>query len=608
MLFFFLIIFNIIGVFSLPFCKEGIDFCFLCNPVSKLCEKCEKNIFVPNKNGGCDGIKKCNLGISHCLECNEENYLCKKCEEGYFPDNNGGCSYTSNCEISYMGECLKCKINFILIGIDIKICKSLNSDDLRECENINKRTGLCDSCKEGYYLNIGDKKCISLENCLQSSFGICEKCASNYYLDKKEGKCIEQKGKFENCILSLDGKNCDACYDNYYFDADGNCIPYNYCQKLSQYKLCEKCIDNYYLTEYKNSCTKEKKCFSGDKNLGICKQCKTGYYIDFQDGKCKSNEDENDFLYCQSADTICLSCLIGTYLGNDNKCSLSKYCLESEKGKCIECLDNYHLDKDNKCTNIDKCIDVDYTSHFFDDCLECEDDYFFNKTAKECQIQNENLKNCKTSRNGDYCEKCKDNYYLNRTDNLCYNNIEKGDFYKCAYTDIEGEFCVQCIEGYHLGYIDYKCSTVEGCDLSENENKCLKCDSDYYCLNQNTGKCEYNDEINEEKKFYYKCNMTNKEGTACEICIDDYSLNENGLCNDELHCIEKNENGRCKKCLKNEEDYFNQCLNSEFGCLETYIEGCEECNEIAEFDKCTKCFEDYVLEESGECIPKLDIK
>ena len=241
--------------------------------------------------------------------------------------------------------------------------------------------------------------------------------------------------------------------------------------------------------------------------------------------------------------------------------------------------------------------------------MECEDDYFYNKTSRECEIQDGILENCKiSSKNGD-CEKCKNNYYLNRTDNLCYNNKEKGNFYKCASTDIDGEFCVQCIEGYHLGYIDYKCSTIEGCDLSENENKCLNCDTDYYCLNQKTGKCEYNDEIiNEEKKFYYKCNMINKEGTVCEICINDYSLNKNGLCNDDLHCIEKSENGNCKKCLKIEDDYFNQCLNSEFGCVETYLEGCEECNDITNFDKCTKCFEDYVLGENGECISKLDIK
>ena len=57
-----------------------------------------------------------------------------------------------------------------------------------------------------------------------------------------------------------------------------------------------------------------------------------------------------------------------------------------------------------------------------------------------------------------------------------------------------------------------------------------------------TGKCEYNDEIiDENKKFYYKCNRTNKEGNTCEICLDGFDLNDNGLCVDDSHCIEKND-------------------------------------------------------------------
>ena len=222
-----IILFYINLVYSLPSCKEGKDFCFLCNPVTKLCEKCEKSkIFIPNEKGGCEGSKKFFLGISHCLECQEEQFLCKTCEEGYFPDLNGGCSYSSNCQISYQGECIKCIDNFILVGVDIKICKSLNSDDLRNCEKINKITGLCDSCKEGYFLNMGDKKCVSIENCRESSFGICEECSYNYYLDKKEYKCKLQEEKFLNCLQSLDGKTCDKCYDNFYFDEEGKCISY----------------------------------------------------------------------------------------------------------------------------------------------------------------------------------------------------------------------------------------------------------------------------------------------------------------------------------------------------------------------------------------------
>jgi hypothetical protein len=69
------------------------------------------------------------------------------------------------------------------------------------------------------------------------------------------------------------------------------------------------------------------------------------------------------------------------------------------------------------------------------------------------------------------------------------------------------------VNGYDLGELDNKCSKIKGCALSENENKCLECDNFYYCLDKKTGKCEINDEIiDENKKFYFKCNKTNDEG------------------------------------------------------------------------------------------------
>ena len=130
--------------FSEPNCKEGLNNCSKCNPITKLCIKCEKDIYTPDKDGGCENSKKCVLGANHCNECLENEKFCKQCDEGYFPDENGGCSITDNCEISYRGECLKCKENYILIGNMItyiidrnKLCKPSSSDDLKNCKSIN---------------------------------------------------------------------------------------------------------------------------------------------------------------------------------------------------------------------------------------------------------------------------------------------------------------------------------------------------------------------------------------------------------------------------------------------------------------------------------------
>ena len=595
LLFSFIILIKLKKALFQPSCKPGFNNCLICNSRTNLCSKCEKEMYIPDQKGGCR--TKCILGINHCIECNEENNLCKSCDDGYFLDENGGCSYTNNCEISEEGECIKCKDNYILIGLveSIKICKSLFSEDLKNCLKINNETGLCEECKENYYLNLGDKRCSVTEKCYQSIFGKCIKCNFGYYLNKKEEKCKIQNDIFEHCRESLDGKTCDICDDNYYFNENQRCISINYCLKESnEYNKCEKCIEGYYLTENNSSCTSDINCFSGNKDTGICLICKNNYYIDFKDGKCKSNQENNNYKYCKEADGDCIQCLDNYFIGEDNRCSKAQNCSESNNGICIECIEGYYIGLDNKCTIIEHCI----YSYYFDYCYECEDGFYYNKNNKKCENAEGIFQNCKYGNGTTYCERCKDDFYLNKTDYLCYSNKEKGIFYKCAVTDPNAEYCYICTNNYNIGDIDHKCTNVEGCDLSENENKCLQCGL-YYCLDVSTGKCEYNDIIlNEEKKFYYRCNKTNKEGNACEECIDNYIL-KNGLCIDDDHCVDKNEDGICKKCLNNEEYSF--CLNSNFGCFDLFFDYCLECNDVLDLEKCTKCFDGYKINEYDQC-------
>ena len=39
----------------------------------------------------------------------------------------------------------------------------------------------------------------------------------------------------------------------------------------------------------------EKNCIEGDKDLGICNACIDNYYLDYNDGKCKSIQENNEF-------------------------------------------------------------------------------------------------------------------------------------------------------------------------------------------------------------------------------------------------------------------------------------------------------------------------
>ena len=508
-------------ILSKESCTKGINYCSLCNPLTKLCLQCVYDIFVPDENGGCKKANICEIGKNYCYECTDQGDLCKVCDEGYYPDENGGCSYSDNCEISYKGKCLKCKENYIL-NEQINICKSLNSEDFKNCENISTSDGTCEKCLDGYFLSSQDKKCIKTENCFESIYDKCIKCNKGYYLDKSDGKCQEQNNKLLYCKEVLDGKNCHICEEDYYFDQEGNCVNSNYCEKMGNSGICNKCVNGYFLSNFGNICTNTENCYTGLKGYGICNKCKSGYYIDYKDGKCKSNQEENDYKNCVIVDGLCIECELKYYLGEDHKCANVLYCAESINGTCVQCKENYYLGLDNKCSKVEHCI---YSDAF--GCLECENDFYYEKNSKKCKEWDEKFKGCKYGYENKGCYNCKDNYYLNKTDKLCYDNNLNNSFYKCATTDDYGKKCASCINNYNLNNKYYRCSNIKGCVLQENDNKCLECNS-YNCLNVKTGLCESNQ--NKKDTKYYKCKNTNEEGTACGECLEGYILDNNGFC------------------------------------------------------------------------------
>jgi len=594
MLIYFIILIFIKFCLLIPSCKEGEKNCIFCNPITKLCVECDKDIYSPDENGGCKLKSQCKLGHNSCLQCAPNENICVNCDLGFYPDKIGGCSYTVHCSISYKGTCLKCDDDYVLIGKEVTYCKSINTEDLKNCKEVNTVNGLCKNCTEGYYLNSLDKKCSKTENCSESLYGICNKCSNGYYLDKREEKCKIQNGTFNHCKLSINGEICDECDNDYYFDEEKKCIGINFCAIGNSEYNCKKCFDGYYLSEFKDSCTKTPNCYEGNKKIGVCMKCNGGFYIDFKDGKCKSNKEHDEFSFCNTADNgVCNSCIYGFTLGKDSKCSSTKYCEESEYGVCVQCIEKYYLGLDKKCSNIENCI---YTNDF-EECEECKDNYYYNRGKWRCEISSGIFTGCK---NGfDRCSSCKNNYYLNQTDLLCYSNEEEGPFYKCAMTDFNAIYCADCIEGYNLGEKDHKCTLLEGCRLVNEENKCVECSQDY-CLDSKNGVCKRNYMvISEEEKIYFRCQRTNEEGTGCQICSYGYNLTEVGLCADIEHCIEKNEEGVCQRCQNDENHHY--CLNHDFGCIESPYDDCLECGNILDFDKCTKCKEGYELGNFDLC-------
>ena len=576
-------------IFSSPICKISENFCKKCNPLTNLCIKCQYDILTPDNNGGCIGNEKCSLGKNYCNQCDLEGKLCTKCDKGYYPDKNGGCAYSENCLLSDKGKCFKCEEKYILIGkeYDLKICKYKNIDDFKNCLEIDNEKGICKTCEEGYFLNTGDKKCTKTQYCHESIYGICTLCDITHYLNKKNNTCLFKIDNFLYCQQNMGGEECEICDDLGHLDQIGRCVRSNYCSE-SLNGRCQKCIDNYYLSPLHSVCSNDKHCSDADSDTGLCILCETNFYLDTKDYKCKPNEEENEFKYCQKVfEGMCIECIKGYRLSKDFKCTLSYNCLEAENGNCILCEDNYFLGLDHKCNSIEHCIysDDDGT------CLECEDNYYYNTLYKNCSKAIGNFENCKIS-TGNLCSSCKDNFYFNKNSSTCIDNTKEGPFYKCLLSDQNNEFCEECIDGYYLGSEDYKCSLIPDCKKSENENICIKCD-DYYCLDLKNGTCVENNFIYDENhKFYFACSMTNKEGTACEKCMKGYEIGKDGYCVDASRCIEKKD-GECLRCTDEENNGYSFCTNKIFGCVPTFQVGCLKCDELQNLLRCTECKEGY---------------
>lgn len=598
-------LFLIICNFSLSFsCEKFEKGCIKCDPLTNLCFRCENEVLIPDEQGGCTGAKICKMGYNYCEQCNSEQNLCQICENGYYRDNNGGCSYTENCDISYNGDCLKCKENYILIGVQqyydtLKICKSLSSIDLKNCITVDEVDGFCLKCEQGYNITKGDKKCSNIENCNEMENGECFSCIENFYLNKKEKKCIEiVDTKFQKCINSIDGEKCSLCEESYFLSNDLICVNTNYCSK-SDRNICIQCQDDYYLTR-NNQCTKEENCLEADPKNGICIKCLNNYYLDINNRQCVSYSKDENYKYCAKSNDKCLKCIEGYYLAENNFCSASKNCTIAKNGKCNSCQEGFILNQNSYCVEDNHCISVDDNY----ECNECEDNYYYDKLNKGCKlVESDIFKNCKFSDNsGTKCDSCKSDFYINISDNLCYSNKEHGQFYKCIVSSETGKNCSKCEKGFYLGYGDFQCSNVEGCFKSNEKNECQECELDY-CFNKKTSQCEWNYLIEEEsKKLFYKCKMTNDDATACVSCEERFEVGNNGFCVDIVDC-ENFIDGKCDKCLNLDEEGNSHCLNKLYGCVETYNANCTRCDDDLEIlTHCTECQEGYKLDDTFSCI------
>ena len=162
-----------------------------------------------------------------------------------------------NCSAHYRGNCIECETDYHLIN---NICKPLSEENRRMFCRAYNHDQNCVKCKNGYVLVAGKclkfKKVINCRNQVYYPNGKCLVCKNGFYFDEEEEKCLSREHKYfeqkkeeeihgdtgnamadeedtgedigfdRNCLLVRNNsdKTCFMCKPGFYMDKKGNCL------------------------------------------------------------------------------------------------------------------------------------------------------------------------------------------------------------------------------------------------------------------------------------------------------------------------------------------------------------------------------------------------
>ena len=244
-------------------------------------------------------------------------------------------------------------------------------------------------------------------------------------------------------------------------------------------------------------------------------------------------------------------------------------------------------------------------------CYDCKNGYYLSMERDNCtkvEAEKQIEKCLRYSFNGEelYCDYCDKGYITSIDRKSCKESKN------CQYlsTNDKGEeICGECDKGYALTYDQKSCKQVENCKkLAQGDEKCSECVR--YFHPNSEGKCErtlcekYDNNVCYEcYEGYYlgddkKCQKITIENclrldtskAKCISCVGGIPPDANGKCTLPLikGCIEYYDNGKCKECDDEDDDYE---LTKDGTCK--FI----ECNGKQKYEYCRICKAGYYLKE-----------
>ena len=523
----------------------------------------------------------------------------------YCPDYNLICTGTSFCN-----DIFDCISN-----------KSLSKDNTYTYNYEIKTNQLEEEFStEGYltsYETESDGKCpINCFQCYEG--GQCFRCRDGYYLIAKHIGEITN-----NCRNDIDINIGYFLYNNIYYPCLDNC---HTCRNQT---LCEKCVTGYYfLKNDRTYCDTGKDVanyyyttdegisyFPCDTNFPNCEQCKNKenecykckypYYFIKTKETCVTGLDLERYF---SEDNNILYLLCSDYINNCKTCN--------KRDNCIRCDNEYYFIKDNRTfchtgynfkeyyttdggisyypcdTNFPNCLECSDSTT----CDKCKDKYIFLRGQKtECftdekdktYIENGNYYPCSDSL--PFCDKCSSKY-------LCYECMK--DYYLVRNKNNIGECLKIDLAKYYKQENNYYklCSeAIDNCDECNNGTTCTKCKEGFYFLKNNFTNCRNDLDI---RKYYsddggisyYPCNEQMPE---CKYCSEKNICEE---CNENFYLIKENK----KDCVKIDdlEKYYKNGT-SYYPCYESI----PNCNKCFDYKSCYECLggAKIIYQEQNKC-------
>ena len=460
-----------------------------CDPITPAIDGCSKMAFNPDSvtmdANGYDQFFY--MTVDYYRKMYENQALtgpCKTCSAGkaHFNVNtitkNMACSSVAtlaagdliaNCKI-YLGnntkKCYQCEDGFV-VNQDITICFDNTKQIYPNCAmmNLTLATPVCISCAINYELHPETKKCITIENCIDTSWEggqhICYECSEGFMVDKRSNtECVPSS--IPNCLYIDDEYFCTMCEAGY--------VLY---EKTSRFKVCVK-------------------------NPLIDPQVK--------DFAFKFTELSAGFLFDKVSSTYEVTAPTNSHVRQVCPMSLMQHCkvLNANKADCDECDDGYYLNDATHSCGVKFISNCQKQKNQYE-CEECETGFYVNQ-LKYCSPYQ--IRNCKVKeKTSDTCDECDDGYLKNSTDDTCHLRLVT----QCEEFEESEDRCSKCLSSAYM--LNEVCHpyTVSGCkEYNENLDQCVSCPDRYY-LNSDTGfKCQYNTVQN--------CNEYRTTANECQLC------------------------------------------------------------------------------------------